>query len=138
MKITQFTDYSLRLLIYLSARRETVCTVREVSEFYGISSEHLKKIVRRLTELGHINTVRGKNGGLRLAREPEQINLGQLLRHSENLNLVPCHEPGDTCPITGCKLRGVIEDARGAFLAVFDGKTLADIQPEERVAVTIR
>lgn len=138
MKITQFTDYSLRLLIYLSARREKVCTVREVSEFYGISSEHLKKIVRRLTELGHINTVRGKNGGLRLAREPEQINLGQLLRHSENLNLVPCHEQGDTCPITGCKLRGVIEDARDAFLAVFDSKTLADIQPEERVAVTIR
>lgn len=129
MKITQFTDYSLRLLIYLSMHRDKVSTVREISAFYSISSEHLKKIVRRLSELGHIRTVRGKNGGLLLAREPAEINLGELLRHSENLNLVPCHEVGDTCPIDGCKLRCVIENARDAFLAVFDGKTLADIQP---------
>lgn len=130
MKITQFTDYSLRLLIYLSMRREGVSTVREISEFYSISSEHLKKIVRRLSELGHIRTVRGKHGGLMLAREPGEINLGALLRQSENLNLVPCHDSGDTCPILGCKLRSVIEDARDAFLAAFDGKTLADIQPD--------
>jgi len=130
MKITQFTDYSLRLLIYLSMRREGVSTVREISEFYSISSEHLKKIVRRLSELGHIRTVRGKHGGLMLAREPDQINLGALLRQSENLNLVPCHDSGDTCPIFGCKLRSVIEDARDAFLAAFDSKTLADIQPD--------
>jgi Rrf2 family nitric oxide-sensitive transcriptional repressor len=129
MKITQFTDYSLRLLIYLAMHRDRVSTVREVSDFYSISSEHLKKIVRRLSELGHISTVRGKNGGLMLAREPTEINLGDLLRQSENLNLVPCHEAGDTCPIAGCKLRCVIENARDAFLAVFDGKTLADIQP---------
>lgn len=129
MKITQFTDYSLRLLIYLSMHRDRVSTVREIAGFYSISSEHLKKIVRRLSELGHIRTVRGKNGGLMLAREPAEINLGELLRHSENLNLVPCHEAGDTCPIDGCKLRCVIENARDAFLAVFDGKTLADIQP---------
>ncbi|MBR9973520.1 RrF2 family transcriptional regulator [Magnetospirillum sulfuroxidans] len=128
MKITQFTDYSLRLLIYLAMHRDRVSTVREVSDFYSISSEHLKKIVRRLSELGHISTVRGKNGGLMLAREPSEINLGALLRQSENLNLVPCHEAGDTCPIAGCKLRCVIETARDAFLGVFDGKTLADIQ----------
>ena len=129
MKITQFTDYSLRLLIYLALHRDKVCTVREISDFYSISSEHLKKIVRRLSELGHIRTVRGKNGGLMLAREPAEINLGALIRQSENLNLVPCHEAGDTCPIAECKLRGLIENARDAFLAVFDGKTLADIQP---------
>lgn len=132
MKITQFTDYSLRLLIYLALHRDKVCTVREVSDFYSISSEHLKKIVRRLSELGHIRTVRGKNGGLMLAREPAEINLGALMRQSENLSLVPCHETGDTCPIAQCKLRCLIEDARDAFLAVFDGKTLADIQPSSR------
>lgn len=130
MKITQFTDYSLRLLLYLSLRRETVVTVREVSEFYSISSEHLKKIVRKLSELGHIKTLRGKNGGVMLARDPADINLGHLLRHSENLNLVPCHDSGDTCPIMDCKLAGLIDDARDAFLAVFDAKTLADIQPK--------
>lgn len=129
MKITQFTDYSLRLLIYLSVNRNRVVTVREVSDFYAISSEHLKKIVRKLSELGHIRTLRGKNGGLMLAREPVEINLGHLLRHSENLNLVPCDDVGDSCPISNCKLHGIIGDARGAFLAVFDSKTLADLQP---------
>jgi len=127
MKITQFTDYSLRLLLHLVHRRDRVVTVREVAEYYGISAEHLKKIVRHLAEVGHIQTVRGKNGGLRLAREPEDINLGALFRDEENLAILPCFEPGDGCPIGQCKLRGVVDDALGAFLAVLDGKTLADL-----------
>lgn len=127
MKITQFTDYSLRLLIYLAKRRDRISTVREIAEFYDISSEHLKKVVRHLSELGHIRTVRGKKGGLALAREPAEINVGQLVRQSENLNLLPCHEAGDTCPIEACHLRALTDIARDAFLAVFDDKTLADI-----------
>lgn len=127
MKITQFTDYSLRLLVYLATNRDRVSTVREISEFYDISSEHLKKIVRRLAELGHIRTLRGKRGGLMLAREPADINLGELLRQFENLNLVPCHDAAGCCPVAGCKLRGLIETARESFLTVFDGKSLADI-----------
>lgn len=127
MKITQFTDYSLRLLLYLAARRDRVVTVREVAEFYGISAEHLKKIVRRLSELGYLTTVRGKYGGLHLAVEPESINLGRLMRQEENLSLLPCSDPGERCPLLDCKLADVVADALAAFLGVLDGKTLADL-----------
>lgn len=127
MKITQFTDYSFRLLLFLTRSRDRVVTVREVAEFYAISAEHLKKIVRSLADLGHIQTVRGKHGGLRLAREPSEINLGQLIRSQENLALLPCHEPCDTCPVDDCKLRGLVDEALVAFLKPFDDKTLADI-----------
>ncbi|EME69567.1 transcriptional regulator [Paramagnetospirillum caucaseum] len=127
MKITQFTDFSIRLLIYLSRHRDRVVTVREVAEYYAISAEHLKKIVRSLAEQGHIQTVRGKHGGLRLGREPEAIDLGRLFRQQENLALLPCHEPCDTCPIAECRLRSLVDNALAAFLAVFDGKTLADV-----------
>ncbi|CAA7620311.1 Rrf2 family transcriptional regulator [Magnetospirillum sp. UT-4] len=126
MKITQFTDFSLRMLLYLAANRDRPVTVREVAGFYDISSEHLKKIVRRLSELGHIRTMRGKNGGLRLAREPAEINLGQLVRQAENLSLLPCYE-GLPCQVVNCKLRGVVDEGLAAFLAAFDRKTLADI-----------
>lgn len=128
MKITQFTDYSLRLLLYLAARRDRVVTVREAAEFYGISAEHLKKIVRRLSELGYLATVRGKNGGLRLDVEPESINLGQLVREEENLSLLPCSDRDDgCCPLDSCKLVNVVDEALSAFLGVLDRKTLADL-----------
>lgn len=127
MKITQFTDFSLRLLMYLAGHRDRVCTVREVSEYYGVSGEHLKKIVRRLSELGYIQTVRGKNGGLRLAREPADINLGRLVREEENLALLPCWEEDCACPMPACRLRGVVDKALAAFLDVLDGQTLADL-----------
>lgn len=128
MKITQFTDYSLRLMIYLASRRDRLVTVREAAEFYGISAEHLKKIVGRLSELGYLATVRGKNGGLRLSMEPESINLGRLMRQEENLSLLPCSDGGiSCCPLTECKLAGVVDEALGAFLGVLDGKTLADL-----------
>ena len=127
MKITQFTDFSLRMLLHLVHHRDRLVTVREVAEVYDISAEHLKKIVRHLAELGHIATVRGKNGGLRLAREPEDINLGQLFRAEENMAVLPCFENAGACPIGQCKLRVVVEDATAAFLAVLDAKTLRDL-----------
>lgn len=129
MKMTQFTDYSLRLLLYLAARPGRVCSVREVAEYYAISAEHLKKVVRNLSDLDYVRTVRGKNGGLVLARAPADINLGDVLRRSENLALLPCHEAGDTCPLTMCGLRGLVDHATLAFLAVFDQRSLADIVP---------
>lgn len=127
MKITQFTDFSLRLLLHLAANRDRVATVREVAEHYDISAEHLKKIVRRLSELGYVSTVRGKNGGLKLGCEPKTVNLGRLVREIENLALLPCWEDGCTCIITDCKLRGVVDKALAAFLDVLDGQTLADL-----------
>lgn len=128
MKITQFTDFSLRLLLLLARDPDRIRTVREVAEYYDISSEHLKKIVRRLSELGYIHTVRGKHGGLRLAVPASAVNLGKLFREEENLALLPCWEPGCNCPgDTNCKLRGVVDTALTAFLAVLDGQTLADL-----------
>jgi Rrf2 family nitric oxide-sensitive transcriptional repressor len=127
MKITQFTDYSLRLLLYLARNRDRVITVREVAEHYEISAEHLKKVVRRLVELGHVMTVRGKHGGLKLGREPVAIDLGQLFRASENLNLLECYDEHPCCPMPDCKLRGLVDQGLRAFLAVLDGKTLAEM-----------
>lgn len=127
MKITQFTDYSLRLMMYLAGNRDRVVSVREVAEFYGISSEHLKKIVRRLSELGYLTTLRGKHGGLRLACEPDTINLGRLMREEENLALLPCRDAVEPCPVSNCRLSVVIDDALAAFLGVLDRKTLADL-----------
>ncbi|MDA8231030.1 MAG: Rrf2 family transcriptional regulator [Magnetospirillum sp.] len=127
MKITQFTDYSLRLLLHLAHNRERAVTVREVADYYGISADHLKKIVRQLAELGHVRTVRGKNGGLLLARDPKDINLGRLFRDEENLALLPCFEGDGRCPVRDCKLRGLVDRALDAFLAVLEGQTLGDI-----------
>lgn len=127
MKITQFTDYSLRLMMYLAGHRDRVVSVREIAEFYDVSSEHLKKIVRRLSELGYLTTVRGKHGGLRLACEPASINLGRLVREEENLALLPCRDAIQPCPVSNCRLSGVIDDALAAFLGVLDRKTLADL-----------
>lgn len=127
MKVTQFTDFSLRLLLYLARTRERVVTVREVAEYYLISAEHLKKIVRRQAELGHIQTVRGKHGGLRLAREPMDINIGQLVRDSENLTLMPCGDDSCPCPMVDCKMSPLVDEALAAFLGVLDRKTLADL-----------
>ena len=127
MKVTQFTDFSFRLLLFLARGHGRIVTVREVAGYYDISAEHLKKVVRSLSELGHIKTVRGKNGGLRLAREPAEIELGALIRHQENLALLPCFDPADSCPMERCRLRGLMDEALERFLAVFDGKTLADV-----------
>jgi Rrf2 family nitric oxide-sensitive transcriptional repressor len=127
MKITQFTDYSLRLMLYLAGNRDRIVTVREVADHHDISSEHLKKIVRRLSELGYIATVRGKNGGLRLACEPDAVNIGRLMRQEENLALLPCSDSTSGCSATSCKLAGLVDEALGAFLAVLDRRTLADL-----------
>ena len=127
MKITHFTDYSLRLLMYLARNPERTVTVREISEFHEISSEHLKKVVRGLNDLGHLQTIRGKNGGLRLAKKPTEINIGQLVRDEENLSLLPCYDERDGCTLADCRLRGVVDDALMAFFSVLDSKTLADI-----------
>jgi Rrf2 family nitric oxide-sensitive transcriptional repressor len=127
MKVTQFTDFSLRLLLYLAQAGDRVVTVREIAEFHDISAEHLKKVVRSLADLGHVKTVRGKHGGLLLARKPAEINIGRLVRDSENLAILPCFEHSDECQLKTCRLRTVMDTALEAFLAVLDKQTLADM-----------
>ncbi len=132
MRLTTFTDYTLRVLIYLGARQgETrLATIGDIAAAYGISENHLMKIVHHLARQGYVETVRGKGGGMRLARPPESIHLGEIVRGAvEDLAIVQCFQPRDSgCSIESvCVLRGVLERAMGAFFEVLDGQTLADL-----------
>jgi Rrf2 family nitric oxide-sensitive transcriptional repressor len=140
MRLTIFTDYSLRVLIYLGVRRDEVrlATIGDIAGVYGISQNHLMKVVHHLATLGYVETTRGKGGGMRLAREPESINLGAVVRATEeDMALVECfQDDGGCCPVEAdCSLRRVLGQALNAFLKELDGKTLADlIQPRARLA----
>lgn len=129
MRLTRYTDYGLRVLLYLGMKRGGLATVPEIAARYAISENHLTKIVHELGRLGHIRTVRGRNGGLALGREPADINIGALVREMEaDMALVDCFEAGNTCPITGvCRLQRLLGKALAAFLAVLDEVTLADL-----------
>ncbi len=129
MQLTQFSDYSLRLMLYLGAHPDRLVPVSEVSRSYGISHHHLVKVVQRLVEAELVASVRGRRGGLRLKRDPRAINIGSLIRLTEpHFNLVECFDPEtNSCPIDGaCGLKGVLKRARGAFLHVLDQYTVAD------------
>lgn len=116
--------------MYVALRPTERPTIEEISQAYGISRNHLMKVVRTLGHLGHLTTTRGRGGGLALARPPEKINLGQVLRGTEkDCAVVECMGPGPTaCPLTGaCRLTGVFSEALAAFFSVFDRYTLADL-----------
>lgn len=133
MRLTTLTDYSMRLLMYLGRHPERLCTISEIARAYDISEPHLMKITHRLAQQGWIETVRGKNGGMRLAYEPAEINLGEVLRDTENdLDLVECLGSGNTCSLSGrCRLTAIIDGALQQFLQHLHRYTLADILPEE-------
>ena len=127
MHLTQFSDYSLRLAIYLACHPDEVVSVAEVSQSFGISRNHLVKVVQTLTELGVVEAQRGRGGGMRLAKKPAEINIGWLIRQTEpHLNLVECFDPAaNTCPIApACGLKGTLVRAQQAFLGVLDEYTL--------------
>ena len=129
MHLTRYTDYGLRVLIYLAAKPEGA-TVSEIAQAYGISRNHLVKVAHHLGRLGYIETARGKSGGLRLIREPADINVGSVVRDMEpNFHLVECFDqPGNTCPITPvCKLKGVLLEAERAFMSALAEHTLDDL-----------
>ncbi|MFI4949710.1 MAG: Rrf2 family transcriptional regulator [Caulobacterales bacterium] len=130
MRLTVYTDYALRVLMYLAVHPEPKPTIGGIASSYGVSRNHLMKVVYELGVAGYIETVRGKNGGLRLARRPQDIVLGELIRRTEpDMALVPCFDPVNApCAITpACRLRGALHQARAAFLEVLDGYTLADL-----------
>lgn len=129
MQLTQFTDYSLRALIYIALRKDS-CTIKEITEAYKISNNHMVKIIHNLGKLGLIKTIRGKNGGILMAAQPEAVNLGQLVVQLEpHFDLVPCFNKtkANCCIAPACKLRNVLHEARAAFMAVLGKYTLADI-----------
>jgi Rrf2 family nitric oxide-sensitive transcriptional repressor len=130
MRLTVYTDYALRVLMYVAVRPEPRPTIGQIAASYGISRNHLMKVVHELGLAGFLETVRGKNGGLRLARPAAEIGLGEVVRRTEpDLALVPCFDPiNAACAITpACRLRGALNQARLAFLKVLDDYTLADL-----------
>ncbi|HEY5008852.1 MAG TPA: Rrf2 family transcriptional regulator [Caulobacteraceae bacterium] len=130
MRLTVYTDFSLRVLMYVALHPERLPTIGEIATSYGISKNHLMKVVYELGAAGYLATVRGKNGGIRLARAPADIGLGDVVRHSEpDMALVPCFDGENAlCAITpACRLRSALYEARSAFFTVLDAYTLADL-----------
>lgn len=130
MRLTVYTDYALRLLMYLAVKDDGLATISEVAASYGISKNHLMKVAHQLGVAGYVDTVRGRSGGLRLAKPVEAIGLGDVVRHTEqDMALVPCFKPVDApCAIRPCcVLRRALEKAGAAFLEVLDGYSLGDL-----------
>ena len=129
MRLTQWTDYSLRVLMYCAAS-ETRATVNEIAEAHGISRSHLTKIVMALSGMGLLETTRGRGGGLRLLKPANAILVGDVVRQTESdLSLVECfdHER-NTCRLEGhCRLKAALREAMDRYMAVLDGVTLADL-----------
>lgn len=129
MQLTQFTDYSLRALIYISLN-QSKCTIKDITNVYTISSNHMIKIIHNLSKLELIKTTRGKNGGVVLSVNPADVNLGELIRKLEsNFDLVPCfnREKENCCIAPVCKLKLILHEAQKAFMNVLNQLTLADI-----------
>lgn len=135
MRLTLYTDFSLRVLIYLAGREEQLVTISEMADFYKISRNHLVKVVHQLGLNGYILTTRGRHGGIRLARPAQQIPIGEVVRSTEpDFDLLECFNPAtDKCVISrSCSLKGVLFNAQAGFLDVLDGYTLADIAKTSR------
>ena len=129
MRLTGFTDYTLRTLMYLALQPDRLVTIADIADAYNISANHLMKVVHQLSVAGDIVTTRGRHGGLRLARPPSDINIGAVVRRTEpDMALVACFESDHNCPIDSCcVLQRVMRDALAAFVAVLDRYTLADL-----------
>jgi Rrf2 family transcriptional regulator, nitric oxide-sensitive transcriptional repressor len=134
VRITLYTDYSLRVLIYLGLRDDRLATIREIADGYGISRNHLMKVVAGLQQQGSVETVRGRTGGLRLRHPPERINLGAIVRHTEqDMALMECFAADSGCVISPhCGLKSILDEALQTFLGVLDGYTLADLLTPRR------
>lgn len=138
MRLTDYSEYALRVLIYLGIQDNRLATIGEISKQYDISRNHLVKLVHDLGRNGFIKTFRGKNGGLSLGRDPALISVGEVVRAMEkDMAIAECFRPGDsTCRIVkSCALAGVIGRALDAFLGILDQCTIADlIKPEYQLA----
>lgn len=141
MRLTNLTDYALRQLMYLGQNEDRLCTIAEIAQYHQISQAHLMKVTHLLSKGGWIQTQRGKNGGMRLARAPQDINLGELVRYTEtDLAVVECLGSGTHCILSGrCNLSNILKQALVQFLAYLDSYTLQDIivpgsSPEQTIA----
>ncbi|MCB9568191.1 MAG: Rrf2 family transcriptional regulator [Myxococcales bacterium] len=129
MRLTKHTDYALRVLLYAAAHDDRLVSTEEIASAYGISASHLVKIINNLGKVGFLEVRRGRSGGLRLARPPVEIRVGDVVRSTEpDFHMVECFDrETNTCPIVGaCGLIAPLAEAKRAFLAVLDKYTLAD------------
>lgn len=130
MRMTYHTDYAIRMLIYVALKPDGLSTVNEIAQSYGLSRNHLLKVALTLRKLGLIESMRGRSGGIRLAKSAEQINVGTIVRATEeDFSLVECMQAtGGLCVISPvCRLKGMFAEALQSYLAVLDGYTLADV-----------
>ena len=139
MHLTRFTDYSLRTLIYVGLKGERLASIAEIASAYAISEHHLNKVVHHLGQIGLLNTVRGRKGGIRLARPAEQIRIGDVVREVEgHMAVIECRGT-EPCAIAGvCVLERALWEGLAAFLAVLDKYTLADLVGARRAALAAR
>lgn len=130
MRLTDYTDYSLRTLMYLGTHRDQLVTIQDIADVYGISKSHLMKVVHQLGLSGLVETIRGRSGGLRLGKEPEEINIGDVVRGTEpDFMMVECfNRQSNECILApSCELQSVLRKATHAYLDVLSGVTLADL-----------
>ena len=144
MRLTDYTDYALRVLLYLAVRGDGLSTIQDVSQAYGISKNHLMKVVQQLGELGWVETVRGRNGGLRLSAQSLGLTVGEVVRQTESdFALVAClpDRQGEQRPCVispQCRLRGALQAASLAFLAELDRYTISEVaQPQSPLAALL-
>jgi len=137
MRLTLYTDFALRVLIQVGLNDGKLTRINDIARSFGISKAHLMKVVNDLSQIGYLDTVRGRNGGIRLMREPRHIKIGQVVRDTEEqLDVIGCLERRGYCCIERvCVLRGALRDATEGFLAVLDNYTLADlIKPKKTLS----
>jgi Rrf2 family nitric oxide-sensitive transcriptional repressor len=141
MRLTLWTDYALRTLMYVGVNDGRLATIAEISAAFGVSKAHLMKVVNKLARLGYLETVRGKNGGIKLGRSPAAIGVGAVVRDTEEeLAVMGCLSDSSFCPLDGCcVLKQALGEASLAFLRVLDRYTLADLlAPRDALAAVIR
>lgn len=137
MRLTRFTDNALRCLLYLATTPSRTVTVGEVAERMGMSADQLLKVIQRLVALGYVRTIRGRNGGVTLAKDAAAISIAEVVRATEpGFAIVPCFEPCNTdCPLTGsCLLADVFAESLGAFFGVLERRTVADLVATPRTS----
>ncbi len=125
MRLTRYSDYAMRVLLFLAARPDDLCSIASIASAHSISQNHLMKVVNDLVNAGYLSSVRGRFGGIRLARPASEIIVGKVIRHTEDgFDLVDC---GNCIIAPACGLTGALSKALSAFLEVLDGYTLADL-----------
>ena len=139
MNITRFTDYSLRVLIYLAVNNEKPCTINDIALGYSISKNHLMKVVQELSAQGVVLATRGKNGGIKLNRPASDINIGHLVRKLEDdTKLAECFGAGNQCVITpSCQMKNIFQEALNSFYTTLEQYTLADLTGKQHKAALV-